>query len=106
MILEAWLFLLMTIMGLEAACPGGIRIRKEIGDLTREELDRFINAIKGLQATGRYEEYEDQHFNNAHRVHNSAVFFPWHRMFLLDFENELRLIDPSVTVPYWDWSLD
>jgi tyrosinase len=33
-------------------------------------------------------------------------FLPWHRRFLLDLEQALQRIDPSVTVPYWDWTRD
>jgi tyrosinase len=33
-------------------------------------------------------------------------FFPWHRRFLLEFERALRDIDSSVSVPYWDWTVD
>lgn len=33
-------------------------------------------------------------------------FLPWHRRFLLEFETELRRVDPTVSVPYWDWTRD
>lgn len=33
-------------------------------------------------------------------------FLPWHRAFLLEFENELRKRDPELTIPYWDWERD
>jgi tyrosinase len=39
-------------------------------------------------------------------AHMGPAFFPWHRQFLLLFEEQLRLIEPSVTVPYWDWAVD
>ena len=31
-------------------------------------------------------------------------FLTWHRYFILLYENLLRRVDCSVTVPYWDWS--
>ena len=38
-------------------------------------------------------------------IHQVDFFLPWHRWFLLQYENLLRQIDCRVTVPYWDWSL-
>ncbi|KAJ3083451.1 hypothetical protein HK102_001062, partial [Quaeritorhiza haematococci] len=32
--------------------------------------------------------------------------WPWHRKYLLDFENALREIDPNVVLPYWDEERD
>jgi hypothetical protein len=41
----------------------------------------------------------------AHQVHVEKQFFPWHRWYLLQFENLFRRIDSRVTLPYWDWSI-
>ena len=32
-----------------------------------------------------------------------TLFLPWHREYLLKFEDALVAIDPTVTIPYWDW---
>lgn len=38
-------------------------------------------------------------------AHESAAFLPWHRVFLLHWENEIRKMtgDFNFTIPYWDW---
>jgi len=33
-------------------------------------------------------------------------FLPWHRVYLRLFEEQLRSVDPEVTLPYWDWTVD
>jgi len=33
-------------------------------------------------------------------------FLPWHRAYLITFERELRKIDPTLSIPYWDWDND
>ena len=38
-------------------------------------------------------------------IHQRPQFLPWHRWFILEYENLLREIDCRVTVPYWDWSI-
>ncbi|XP_078343817.1 tyrosinase-like [Oculina patagonica] len=32
------------------------------------------------------------------------IFLPWHRWYLLQWENLLRKIDCRITLPFWDWS--
>ena len=39
------------------------------------------------------------------QVHSQKHFFPWHRWYLLQFENLFRYIHKDVTLPYWDWSI-
>jgi tyrosinase len=39
-------------------------------------------------------------------AHRNPAFFPWHRQFILDFEQALQAIDPSVNLPFWDWTRD
>ncbi|KAL0973450.1 hypothetical protein UPYG_G00203810 [Umbra pygmaea] len=38
-------------------------------------------------------------------AHESAAFLPWHRVYLLHWEHEIRKItgDFNFTIPYWDW---
>lgn len=40
------------------------------------------------------------------RLHMSATFLPWHRQFLLRFEEALQTVsgNPDLMLPYWDWS--
>ena len=39
-------------------------------------------------------------------AHNGPAFFPWHRILLLKFENDLQKIsnNTDITIPYWDWT--
>ncbi|HJW46869.1 MAG TPA: tyrosinase family protein [Lysobacter sp.] len=36
--------------------------------------------------------------------HGGAAFGPWHRYFLLRFEQKLQSYVPGVSLPYWDWT--
>lgn len=38
-------------------------------------------------------------------AHESAAFMPWHRVYLLFWEHEIRKLtgDFNFTIPYWDW---
>ncbi|KAF4612866.1 hypothetical protein D9613_011198 [Agrocybe pediades] len=40
----------------------------------------------------------------ADPAHDNPGFLPWHRQFLLEFESVMQTVDPSVTLPYWDWT--
>lgn len=37
-------------------------------------------------------------------IHMRDHFLPWHRWYILQYENLLRQVDCSFTVSYWDWS--
>lgn len=56
----------------------------------------------------RYGDYPMTHMNammSGHAwAHGNSSFFPWHRELLYQFEKDLQAIDPSVMIPYWDWT--
>ena len=67
-----------------------------------------------MKRSGRYDTFVTTHnafiigdTDNGDRVgHRSPSFLPWHRRFLLQFERALQSVDPSVALPYWDWTAD
>lgn len=88
--------------------------RKNVNQLTRTERRRFVGALLEVKRRGEYDEFVHIHItHNApdgeHRLrtaHMAPSFLPWHRKLLLELERALRRVDPSVTVPYWDWTRD
>ncbi|MCQ4041456.1 tyrosinase family protein [Streptomyces rubrisoli] len=85
--------------------------------MTAQERRRFIQAVLEIKRRGSYDELVALHvamnatdFRNKEsgvRIgHISPGFLPWHRQFLLEFERELQSVDPTVSVPYWDWTTD
>lgn len=88
---------------------GGVKIRKNINSLSWEELTAFQNAVAWMKSFDSY--YQDQrsfgywariHANNCQ--HGWEEFLTWHRLYLYYFELELQGYDPTVTLPYWDWT--
>lgn len=83
----------------------------------------FRLALNEMIGSGAYKSLVDIHgamerdpdgFNRTkHRMHGSMYgpigfrrFLAWHRAFLIAFERELRTINPSLSLPYWDWDND
>lgn len=89
-------------------------VRKNQAALSADEKRRFVAAVLELKRNGRYDEFVRTHnafimsdTDDGERTgHRSPSFLPWHRRFLLDFERALQAVDPSVALPYWDWSTD
>ncbi|MEE1751118.1 tyrosinase family protein [Streptomyces sp. SP18CS02] len=88
--------------------------RKDQRDLTRAERRKFVDAVLELKRSGRYDDFVRTHVRHyssdgddgLRAAHMAPSFLPWHRQYLLDFERALRALDPTVTVPYWDWTRD
>ncbi|MDX6353216.1 MAG: tyrosinase [Streptomyces sp.] len=82
--------------------------------LTSDQRTRFVQAVIELKRMGGYDKYVTLHTkyfaadgeSGLRVAHMAPTFFPWHRQFLLTFEQDLRMLDPSVTIPYWDWTYD
>ncbi|MFG2571291.1 tyrosinase family protein [Streptomyces sp. NPDC048481] len=89
-------------------------IRKDVSTLTGAERRRFVNALLAVKKRGEYDAFVRMHIDHyvsdgdggLRSAHMTPSFLPWHRRFLLDLEAALRRVDPSVTVPYWDWTRD
>jgi hypothetical protein len=95
-----------------AQCPNGILQRQEFRTLTPDQRTRFFDAMKATMrradpsTPSAYDRLVQIHNDQSGPIHGSAVFLPWHRWFISELERELQRHDPSVTLPYWDWSYD
>lgn len=81
-------------------------VRKSVASLSAMEKQRFVAAVLQLKTTGRYDTYVMTHMNAMSYAHSCPAFLPWHRELLRRLELDLQGIDPSVTLPYWDWTVD
>jgi hypothetical protein len=81
------------------------KVRKNQNALSQTEWARFKCAINTLKQSGveppSYQEFVDVHVqamttHTGHMwgAHGGSNFLPWHREYLMAFENRLRLINP------------
>jgi len=103
-----------------------LAVRKNVTDLTPAEKTAFVKAIKTLKTTippgsklSIYDQFVAIHIGATRLIHNhkghsdgsvqelaheNAAFFPWHREYIRRFEQALQAVDPTVSLPYWDWT--
>ncbi len=90
---------------------GGVKVRKNVNFLTPDELQRFRNAVAQMMSLDAYEQ-DERSFGYWARIHANQCqhsweqFLTWHRAYLYFFEQRLQDVDPTVTLPYWDWAAD
>ena len=91
---------------------GNLRERKDFLSLSASEKKRYIDAVVTVSTVAPYKtDYENllrkhrENFNTT-LIHRKEQFLPWHRWYLLQYENLLRRVDPEITIPYWDWRQD
>ena len=101
---------------IDGESPSCLRIRRDYADLSANEKDDYLYAINALKIEGTYDKFVKlhAHLKNKDYAHGTSAFLPWHRKFLLEFENALRALPGKgsksgkpfscMTVPYWDWS--
>ena len=99
----------------ECKCNNGrlydcYRVRREFSTLSIKDRKAYVLAVKLISTLPRFKrEYEKlltihkTYFNTS--IHQFEYFLPWHRWFLLKYENLLRRVDCRITVPYWDYTL-
>src|SRR5437762_14024726 len=98
--------------------------RKNHANLSTAEKTALVAAVRALKNNvesvlkpGKMQRYDD--FVQIHKnammgpdmfmpmPHGSALFFPWHRVALRQFELALQSAagDATISLPYWDWEL-
>ncbi|MFF0430154.1 tyrosinase family protein [Streptomyces sp. NPDC004520] len=89
-----------------AETSASIRVRKEVRELTPTEWAAYANAVATANSQGWVAWYAHQVDTNFSTTTGNAMFLPFRRKLVADFENRLRAVDPTVGVPYWDVSRD
>ena len=101
-------------------------IRKSATRLTTTERDNFLKAVLTLKNTianpaapaaqqiSIFDQFVAIHLytininfgldTGLNMGHGDSAFGPWHRYYLYQFEQALQTVDPTVTLPYWDWT--
>lgn len=101
---------------------GSVRKRKNQAALTDEGWDRLVQAMRCLQddkGSRNWDYFTETHatysfHDNDHTlphhdgddlsIHSPVYWLPWHRKFILEFEERLRDFDDSIELPYWNWT--
>ena len=77
--------------------------RKDQAALSDLEKERYLCAFNMINQDGTLGQLVDIHAQ-MHMQHTNARLLPWHRVFLILFEEALHNYHPDVCVPYWDWT--
>jgi tyrosinase len=94
-----------------------LQVRREYGDLSKEERSEYIRAVKCLLtkpsklsattypgAKSRYDDFVVVHMNMTPSVHGTANFMHWHRYYIWAYESALKTeCEFKGTQPYWNW---
>ncbi|KAH9905172.1 hypothetical protein F4778DRAFT_802652 [Xylariomycetidae sp. FL2044] len=116
--LVSWAWVLPFSILASCQC-GKPLIRKEWRTLSSPEKQEYLSAVKCLQNTpgktanrypgvrSRYDDFQGEHINQTDNVHFVGFFHAWHRMFVAQYESDLRsYCGYTGAQPYWDWSID
>jgi len=92
------------------AAAGGPVVRKSADALSAQEQQVFKSAVTKAIADGTYSRLVNIHANMNHEMHTmphmpagTMRFLPWHRTFLIKFEQALQTFEPAFFVPHWRW---
>ncbi|MDP1585262.1 MAG: tyrosinase family protein [Bradyrhizobium sp.] len=99
-----------AMAALSAKRTAAARIRKDVNSLSATERDTLKKAFEGILAKDVSD--PNSYFAQAgihwlperYCQHHVPSYNPWHRAYLLGFENALRSVPgcENVTLPYWD----
>ena len=106
------------VAGALTPAAGTPQVRKNAKTLSAAERQAFVNAVLALKrkpspwmmGLSVYDTFVLWHRDifacSLHFAHHRPLFLPWHRMFTRLFEQQLQAIEPTVAIPYWDWTVN
>ncbi|KAJ2338977.1 hypothetical protein GGF43_006756, partial [Coemansia sp. RSA 2618] len=80
----------------------GMRVRRNAASLSPQEWQSIANVLDQMNKDGWMSRFGASHDRLFSHVHGNTCFFPFHRRYVLEFENIARTYDPNFVVPYWD----
>jgi len=86
------------------------RERVEVTCLSSTAAQRYVNAYQAISSSSHPLYSSFIALMNRHTsatfptIHSVQWFAHWHRDYLLELEDLLRLVDCTVTIPWYDWS--
>ncbi len=84
--------------------PSELRVRKNILDLSQEEVADLRQAFTLLYESREYQQFAGILTRFGHTQQNDLLFLPWARAYFNEFELLLGKSVPGVTLPYWDYT--
>jgi tyrosinase len=86
-----------------------VRIRRNLLQLDKIELQALndgFEALLAVEGPGGYQQTAGVYGQpgRPYRPTTPQLFLPWHRAYLMAFEQALDRLMPAVTLAYWDWS--
>jgi len=91
-------------------------VRKNVLSLSTADRARLLTGFKAMKSAGTYDPFIRTHARSTrwmspagtelNAAHIGPAFLPWHRKFLLEFEQKLQsaIGDSSFGLPYYDWT--
>ncbi len=86
-------------------------IRKNYNEMTQSEKDALVSAFYQLRnGPDLINDLATFHNNNFSAIHyngvNDDVFLAWHRRQIFEVEQAMQDINPNLSIPFWDWTID
>ncbi|KAJ3413819.1 hypothetical protein HDV05_007419 [Chytridiales sp. JEL 0842] len=94
---------------------GTIYTRQDFRDLTPTQKQSFFRAFSYMELLpslmgnqNRLADWQSLHTIGRLAYHMQPQFLVWHRVFLNEFEKEMRFLsgDEKFALPYWAWEVD
>eukprot|EP00834_Sanchytrium_tribonematis_P007735 NODE_751_length_4217_cov_0.448762.p1 type:complete len:365 gc:universal NODE_751_length_4217_cov_0.448762:366-1460(+) len=95
--------MLFTVGIFGSQCSNTDRVRKEVRDMTPEDWADYKQALRAMQTDGSYQKQAQIHVDIFGKVHGNYVFAQWHRIYLCQFEDEVRkhANNKALSIPYY-----